>query len=244
MIAIGSRKLSETTSRFINVEGTNFVRNEWMVSQQGGPLSPSMHLAVQPPDYSLLAHYHRQNQFQLFVDGEGSIGRSEIRPWLVHYAGAYTGYGPILSGPRGLTYFTMRATFDSGYTPIERAKAEMPRGPKKNAHSRLCEPLLLGELAALAAPNYEELIKDAGDGVASMLIQLPPSGVCEITHPELSVGQFLMVLNGTLHHGEQTLGLWESLFLSKGETPRLVAGVGGAELVAMCMPPRSSEYQQ
>ena len=74
MIAIGSRKLSETTSRFINVEGTNFVRNEWMVSQQGGPLSPSMHLAVQPPDYSLLAHYHRQNQFQLFVDGEG-VGR-------------------------------------------------------------------------------------------------------------------------------------------------------------------------
>ena len=38
-------------------------------------LSPTVYLVEQGPNISLRTHFHRNNQFQLFVRGEGSIGK-------------------------------------------------------------------------------------------------------------------------------------------------------------------------
>ena len=50
-------------------------------------LSPTVFLAEQPPDCEPLPHFHRQNQFQLFVEGSGLIGKEQIRPMTIHSAG-------------------------------------------------------------------------------------------------------------------------------------------------------------
>ena len=89
MIAYGRKSVGATRRRAIDVAGDVFHKGEWM----------------------------EQNQFQLFVDGQGTIGPEQIRPITVHYAGAYTGYGPIMSGPQGLKYFTIRSAFESGLIP-------------------------------------------------------------------------------------------------------------------------------
>ena len=71
-------------------------------------LSPTVALIEQPAGFEFMPHFHRQNQFQVFVGGSGSLGRHALAPVVVHYAGAYTGYGPLLAGPEGIQYFTLR----------------------------------------------------------------------------------------------------------------------------------------
>lgn len=96
-----------------------FHKGEWMESGQDPRLSPTVFLVEQPANTTLKTHFHGENQFQVFVRGSGSIGRETISPMTVHYAGAYTGYGPLLSGPEGLFYFTIRAVF----RPAPRARS-------------------------------------------------------------------------------------------------------------------------
>jgi hypothetical protein len=40
---------------------------------------------------------------------------------VVHYAGAFTGYGPLIAGPQGITYFTLRPVCESGFIPLAQA---------------------------------------------------------------------------------------------------------------------------
>ena len=79
MIATGTRSLWERTRRPVDVEGATFFKGEWMDTGRT-PESPTVFLAEQPPDYELLPHFHKENQFQLFVAGDGTIGRQGVRP--------------------------------------------------------------------------------------------------------------------------------------------------------------------
>ena len=76
------------------------------------------------------------------VGGGGTMGRHEIAPIMVHYAGAYSGYGPIIAGPEGVKYFTIRAVHEAGevarrheHAPRERGE-RLPVGPH-DAESQL-----------------------------------------------------------------------------------------------------------
>src|SRR5678816_3651970 len=98
------------------VDGDTYIKSEWMANVTGGSgdaeLSPTVFLVEQAPNVSLRTHFHRQNQFQIFVRGSGTIGRHPLGPLMVHYAGAYSGYGPLVAGPEGLAYFTLRTVFE------------------------------------------------------------------------------------------------------------------------------------
>ena len=59
-------------------------------------------------------HFHGSNQFQFFIGGSGKFVRHDIGVGSVHYADAYTSYGPIVSGVSGLDFLTLR------HTPITR----------------------------------------------------------------------------------------------------------------------------
>src|SRR5687768_1922187 len=73
------------------------------------------HASLNQPDTGLCssAHFHRVDQFQVVVDGKGKLGRHDLSPYSVHFARAYTPYGPLRSD-NGLTFFVMRARFDAG----------------------------------------------------------------------------------------------------------------------------------
>ena len=97
MIVVGTRTHGQGRRRPIPVMGVTFHKSEWMECGDDPKLSPTAFLVEQPPDYALAPHFHRENQFQLFVEGSGTIGRDALGAVTVHYAGAYTGYGPLLS---------------------------------------------------------------------------------------------------------------------------------------------------
>ena len=72
------------------VDGVTYIKSDWMQTVAAADLSPTVFLVEQPPNVSLRTHFHRQNQFQLFVRGDGTIGRHRLQALMVHYAGAYS----------------------------------------------------------------------------------------------------------------------------------------------------------
>ena len=83
-------------------DGFSFHRSEWMDGGKDPLWSPTVFLVEQPPDSILASHFHTQNQFQVVMAGSGKLGAHDVRHGSVHYAGAYTGYGPVVAGPQGL----------------------------------------------------------------------------------------------------------------------------------------------
>lgn len=241
MIATGTRARAEHRRRIIAVADTTFHKGEWMECGEDPVLSPTVFLAEQPPGYQLGAHFHRQNQFQLFVAGSGSLGPHPIEPVTVHYAGAYTGYGPLQAGAQGLKYFTIRPVFDTGFIPASDAREKMIRGPKRHAQVALGAPWSQEQLARLEC--IEDRFAIAPDrGLAVQHMRLPPGAAWNFAPVSGSSGAFLFVLAGALQAGGAALGLWESLFATPDEALRVTADGSGAELVLMHVPPTPSEY--
>ena len=86
--------------------------------------------SLSPEDIVVRPHFHQVDQFQVFTGGDGHIGRHAIKPTFVHYVDAYKPYGPIVSGPLGFQYVTIRASGDPGpqYMPDSRALRKRVHG--------------------------------------------------------------------------------------------------------------------
>lgn len=243
MIFFGTRARSELRRRPLNMMDGVFYKGEWMENGEDPLHSPTVFLAEQPPNCELAPHFHRQNQFQLFVEGEGTIGQECIGPVTVHYAGAYTGYGPILSGNAWLKYFTIRSVFDTGITLNTEWRGKMVRGPKRHAKASVGHPSTVEQLAALQGIQHETVIA-ADAGLGADLFRLPANTAQRFLPIAGSVGQFIFVLAGTVLVEGTTLALWDSAFLPApdGEVA-ITAGAQGAEVIALHMPETAEAYQ-
>jgi hypothetical protein len=218
-------------------------RAEWMETGADRWLAPTAYLVEQPPNYTVGAHFHRQNEYQVIVHGSGMLGRHPLRPVTVHYAGAYTGYGPVVSGADGLHYFTLRPAFDPGPVYVGDHRGQMIRGPKRQLHGESFPPCSAHDLRTLSSIEEREIFAlDDCFGVAKA-IRLPPAATARGSDPAGSVGQFWMVIAGSMIHGGTVLGQWETLFLSADE-PALsaTAGPGGLEVLLLQVPRMANAY--
>ena len=75
---------------------------------------PQGFLVYQPPGSVTPPHFHETNQFQVFVEGSGRVGRHAALPITVQYASGHTPYGPIEAGVTRVRYFTLRQQWDPG----------------------------------------------------------------------------------------------------------------------------------
>ncbi|PNG48780.1 MULTISPECIES: hypothetical protein [unclassified Variovorax] len=218
-------------------------KSEWMESGADPTLSPTIFLIEQPPNTVVEPHFHRQNQFQLFVGGGGRIGQETLQAVTVHYAGAYTGYGPLVAGENGIQYLTIRPVLDTGILFAREAREKMQRGPKRNATSAPLVAMSGAERIALGATRTVEAIPVGSDGVGARLLQLPPGAVAETPFPAAAQGAFVVLLAGQLEHAQGQMSAWESVFASSpDDLPRLTAGPEGAEAIFLFTPPRASAY--
>lgn len=245
MIAVGTRSHGQSKRRAIQAMGLLFHKSEWMETGDNPLLSPTISLIEQPPNSSLATHFHRQNQFQLFVHGGGTVGRDTLAPITVHYAGAYTGYGPLVAGDEGIHYFTIRPVCESGAIPVEEAREKMVRGPKRHVQAGPVVCLPLTDLAALAEPVAEDVIPAADDGLGARLHRLPPGATLQAQVPAATDCTFAVVLSGSMQYGAHELSRWESLCVTAGEPfPSLHAGREGAEVILLFTPPKAQAYRQ
>jgi len=243
MIAFGTKSVWETMRRPIDVDGTISYKGEWMSTGEGPGLSPTIFLAEQAANFRFRPHYHRVNQFQLFVGGDGVFGKRPIRPLVVHYAGAYTGYGPIVGGAHGIDYFTIRARFETGFTPLDEPNENLRKGPKRHARSEPWTPYSLEQLASFSTPRSAQLIDKTEDGMYATSRTLPAHVVHRPLPMKKCAGIFILLLEGNLSCGEQTFGKWESIFVSHGESIELKASDGGVEFLELSMPEQAAVYE-
>lgn len=244
MTRVGTRSHGASKRRAITAMGVHVHKSEWMESGDDPLRSPTISLIEQAPHSTLGTHFHRQNQFQLFVHGGGRIGRETLAPLTVHYAGAYTGYGPLVAGNEGIHYFTIRPVCEAGAIPVEQAREQMVRGPKRHAQAGpvACTPA--EALAALRTAHSEEVIAVAEDGLGARVHQLPPLAYLHPAVPAATDCSFAVVLGGTVLHDGQMLQRWESIAWWSDETPpALQAGPYGAELILLFTPPKAQAYQ-
>jgi hypothetical protein len=242
MISYGKQSLAAIRRRPLHLKDGIFHKGEWMESGEAPGLAPTVFLAEQPPNCSLEPHFHTRNQFQLFVAGKGQLGPQELAAVTVHYAGAFTGYGPLVSGSEGLKYFTIRAQFESGFIPAEQAREKMIRGPKRHAEALVGEPLTSEALASLAQLESKDIIQpDAGLGVRRL--RLPHGTHCDISQISGSSGFFLVILAGVGDVAGVKLQPWESAFVPFADgLQQIQAADGGTELVVLHVPEEAPEY--
>jgi hypothetical protein len=243
VIAIGSSRRAQETRHQRKLEnGFAFHRSEWMEGGQDPRLSPTVFLVEQPPHSILNPHFHTQNQFQVVKAGCGTLGPHAVAPGSVHYAGAFTGYGPVVAGPEGLHYFTVRAVYETGANFLPADRGKLQRGPKRHAQGPAHPPLPLAALSALDGVVRIELIPDGGDGLGAFAIQLPPHAQVPVTTAGGS-GMFQFVLAGELETSEAFLAEWESRYLPAGEAAQgCRAGAQGLHLLVLHMPARAADY--
>lgn len=244
MIFVSSREVGEACRHEVVTYGRGFFKSEWLETGTDEHVSPTVTLAEQPPHSVLEPHFHRRNQFQLFPWPGGKFGREDIEPFLIHYAGAYTGYGPIVAGDEPLRYFTIRAAYDNGLIPSSQARERMPRGPKRQETCHY-HPWPAGDLTSKISTPQRETLLPFSEGLGVEVVRLPAGGTLQTSTIEDSAGQYVFVTTGTVQiksTGHQ-LGQHESAYAPKNESAQITAGTMGAEVLLLHMPELAQIYR-
>jgi hypothetical protein len=244
MIIVGTQQTADSNRTFFEREnGHQYWRSDYFESPDGAVCSPQAYLIEQPATIANPTHYHIQNQFQLFTSGEGVIGRSPIKPLLIHYAGAYTGYGPITSGTETLNYMTFRAMRDPGAKFLPETAHEFKKGPKR--HITYSLSLMLPEQRQnLSSTELDWIHPPEEEGLAIGMVRLPSSATCRITHTSGSIGCFMVVIQGSIRFGDRQISALEHVFISSDTTEiEYCCGTESAELLMLHFPPTDMVYQ-
>lgn len=196
---------------------------------------PMAFLVEQPPGSIVAAHFHEANQFQLVVAGDGMLGQHAVRPIAVHYANAFSAYGPLAAGPAGLQYLTLRNGYDRGARYLPAAREEL-RGIRRRFRQATADAAPPGP--APAAAESEVLLAEAADGLGAWRHRLPPGAVLLGPDPAGGDGQFWVVTAGALQAAEgEALAALSCAFVAPEEAPFAVtAGPQGLEVVVMQYP--------
>ena len=245
MKTIGTQAMQQAHRRHkVLPNGTGYYKGEYMPELPGDAAAPHAFLVEQDPNTTILPHFHQQNQFQVFVGGGAALGRHRLQPLLVHYAGAYTGYGPIVCGSQGVQYLTLRPGHDVGAQFMPEAREQMVRGPKKHFSSEPIARLDTAALRALTAVQCEELLPLEEGGLAVSFYRLPPGGNTQGLSPATGAGQYALVVGGAILHEGQTLQPLESVYLTPDEPAFTIAAAAeGAEVLLLQFPPLAEAYR-
>jgi hypothetical protein len=201
-----------------------------------GDLYPVAYLVEQAPQSLIIGHYHRADQFQVFVAGEGSFGRKPLSGISVHYAGAFTPYAPITSGDGTLEYFTLRNGWDPGARWMPQFRDELKAQRDRLPHDAL-GPVAMPAASVQPAGDVavQQVIAPEASGMGAWAYTMPAGGSVEGPDPGSGRGQYWLVLQGRCTaRGGQTLAACDLLFVPPDETAvQITADADSTVVLAM-----------
>jgi hypothetical protein len=183
------------------------------------------------------AHFHRVDQYQLFIGGGGRVGSHVIAPEIVtiHYADAYAPYGPIVGTPTGINFMTIRMRPDpdgGGHFLRDPASLEVRKGKGGRTVSVDVHRTEMPDTSVV-----EALHGPSEDGLAIHRITAPAGAVINGPTPAGGGGQYLVVIGGSLRHNGQDHPTWSLVVVQPGEeAATLEAGAEGLDLVVLGFP--------
>ena len=207
--SLSNRRLSRMESGEVHCR-TDFLRPSDAVSHDSNAVSPQAFLIEMTPQEIIHPHFHEVEQFQVFFEGEGQMGRTEgkLGPAVVHYTDAYTGYGPITASQQGLSYFALRPRKDPGAIYLHKEGYREKLRPSKKRHFSI--PFVKSTQAVLGHldhPVVEPLFDDShyvlDDGLSASLVRLGPNKSFTIHSSTQSGGQYLVNIQGVLKYGDR-----------------------------------------
>lgn len=212
---------------------------------------PQLLLVEQPvKGSSVLPHYHGTDQFQVFIDGSGKLGRQEIKPVSVHYTNRYTGYGPIVAGEEGISYYVLRPEFDqliTGQYLHFPEKREALKQHKTHRRSEIVDGVRVRtekELLQFRAPATERLIDAESDprdaGLFAEVLLMGSNLQYTGPEPGRGGGQVFFVLQGALLYNSETYSQRSSLVLTREEKAiTFNSGESGLQALVLQYPKRN-----
>jgi hypothetical protein len=213
---------------------------------------PQWLLVEQPvPGSTVLPHYHATDQFQIFLEGDGRLGRHAIKPLSIHYTNRYTGYGPIVAGPSGVSYYVLRPEFDQLVTgqylhvPALREKLRQEHGHKRAVMVDEVAIKALDDLSTLTAPVVERVIDaeaaEAAEerGTFADVLSLGPNMHYAAADPASGGGQVFLVLQGAMQCNGESYAVRSGVGLTCDEKAlTLTAGDRGLQALVLQYPRR------
>jgi hypothetical protein len=219
--------------------GANYWRANYMGGRPSGVVvdDPQAFLLEMNAHQKLVSHFHTVDQFQIFVGGSGTIGRNKP-PTLgntMHYADHHTGYGPILAGAQGFSYFTLRPQTDAGAVEIDKPGYREHLKPSKKRHCLVnlvlsTEPVLHSRTEVTLEPLMPGQDR-YDDGLGAFMLRIGPGMRAVAPDPRGTGGQYLLVLNGDVQFNGATYPLWSLLFAGPDDPAcAFTAGTKGVEI--------------
>ncbi len=202
---------------------------------------PMAYSVEQDPWSHLRPHYHAVDQFQLVVEGSGTIGHHPVTPLSIHFTGPHSAYGPIKAGPEGIHYLTLRNQWDPGGRYLPEARHELQNTPHKYREVIAGPARLLAaqDLQRLTQSSIEALVEPQADGLAVWYLRIPAGQSIAGPDQSGSGGQFWVVLGGgAARAGEGLLAPLSCIFISAGESSpfSIEAGAEGLEIMVLQFP--------
>ncbi len=201
--------------------------------------APNVFMIESSENRILDTHFHDVDQFQIVVGGGGKLGKHTLAPYSVHFARAFTPYGPLVSGPGpGVAYVTLRAracpTGGAQRLPAHREKLEKMTGR---------QPWQVTGVPRFVAPGADgvgmRLIDGLKDdkGLAGYALSMNPGA--KTLGPDTAVGdgQYVVVLKGSLiHEGVEKKGITVIHLDPKDGAFPIVAGPQGLQGLVLNFP--------
>ncbi len=219
-------------------------RSDYMGRRGEAGMQPEAFLIEMTPGETLLPHFHAVDQFQVFVEGCGKLGRETVGPMTVHYADHHTAYGPIVASLSGLSYFTFRPINDPGAVYLNKPGYREAMRPSAKRHVTSAGIVLSTGpvLASRESVSVEYLIEDlaaSDDGIGSSLLRMGPEMKVKVD-PAGTAGQYCLVVNGSLKVEAGVLPKWSVIFSGSADGPmELRSGAEGAEVLRLGFSRRS-----
>jgi rubredoxin len=182
------------------------------------------------------AHFHEVDQFQIIVRGKGKLGRHDVSPYCVHFARAYTPYGPLRSDKEvGWTYLTLRMRYNAGKQVFPESQDKLKQIPNRRPWQVYQKIAFPAQGPGITLQDVPE-IKDE-QGLFVHALTMAPRTRTVAPDPSGGDGQFVVVFKGSLVHDNREHNAMAVAFVKPVEDAfHIHAGAQGLEALILNFP--------